>query len=384
MEDRTPNNEPGTELRELARLFTKLGFIAFGGPAAHIAMMREEVVVRRKWLSEQHFLDLIGVTNLIPGPNSTQMAIHVGRERAGWRGLIVAGMCFIMPAALIVVAFAFLYERYGSTPAGERLLYGISPVVIAIVAQALWGLFRTAVKGWLTAVMALAALVLYLFAGVAEIPLLFGGALVVVALQGARRRWGEAAVIAPPLGLLVWQLPASLGGLGFLFLTFLKIGSVLFGSGYVLLAFLRSDFVGPGLLSDQQIVDAVAIGQFTPGPVFTTATFVGYLLEGVPGAIVATVGIFLPAFVFVALIGPFVSRARRSRTLSSALDGLNAVALALMAGVTVQLGQATIVDPLTALIAVVALVLLARFKLNSVWLVLGGGVAGLAYWGVFG
>lgn len=385
VEDRTQNNGPGTELRELARLFAKLGFIAFGGPAVHIAMMRDEVVVRRKWLSEQHFLDLIGVTNLIPGPNSTEMAIHIGRERAGWRGLLVAGMCFIAPAALIVLAFAFLYERYGSTPPGERILYGISPVIIAIVAQALWGLFRTAVKGWLTTVARLAALVLYLSAGVDEIPLLFGGALVMVALQGARRRWGNAAAaVAPPLGLLVWQLPASIGGLGFLFLTFLKIGSVLFGSGYVLLAFLRSDFAGTGLLSDQQIVDAVAIGQFTPGPVFTTATFIGYLLEGVPGAIVATVGIFLPAFVFVALIGPFVSRARRSPTLSSALDGLNAVSLALMGGVTLQLGRATIVDPFTALIAAVALVLLAWFKVSSVWLVLGGGVVGLAYWGLLG
>jgi len=366
---------PRGELRELALLFTKLGFIAFGGPAAHIAMMRDEVVVRRGWLDEQRFLDLVGATNLIPGPNSTELAIHIGRLRAGWRGLVVAGGCFILPAALIVLALAVLYARYGSTPAGESLMYGISPVIIAIVLHALWGLGRTAVKDLLTGAVGAAALALYLFSGVGEIPLLFCGGLLVLAAREARRRRGLAAVA--PLAALAAQLPAT-GGVGSLFLSFLKIGSVLFGSGYVLLAFLRSEFVGEGLLSERQLIDAVAIGQFTPGPVFTTATFIGYLLEGVPGAVAATAGIFLPAFVLVALTGPFIPRLRSSPVLSSLLDGVNVVSLALMAGVSWQLGRAAIVDGATALLAALALVLLVRFRVNSAWLVLGGGTVGLA------
>jgi chromate transporter len=326
-------------------------------------------------MGDQEFLDLNGATNLIPGPNSTELAIHIGRERAGWRGLLVAGACFIVPATLIVLAFAVLYQRYGSTPVGQRLLYGITPVVIAIVVQALWGLLKTAIKGPLTATVGAAALVLYLFLDVPEVSLLFGAALLVFVVENVRRRWG-IAVSVTPLGSLVVQLPA-VGGTVSIFLSFLKIGSVLFGSGYVLLAFLRSEFVGPGMLTEQQLIDAVAVGQFTPGPVFTTATFIGYLLEGVPGALVATVGIFLPAFIFVAITGPFVPRLRRSPTFSSLLDGLNVASLALMAGVTWQLGRATVVDPFAAVIAVAALVLLTRFKVNSVWLVAGGGAVGL-------
>jgi chromate transporter len=301
---------------------------------------------------------------------------------AGWRGLLVAGACFIVPATLIVLAFAVVYERYGSTPAGESLLYGITPVVIAIVAQALWGLLKTAIKGPLTAAVGVGALILYLFMNVPEIPLLFGSALLVFLAENARRRWGGAAWVEP-LGFLALQLPA-LGGSVSIFLSFLKIGSVLFGSGYVLLAFLRSEFVGPGMLAEQQLVDAVAVGQFTPGPVFTTATFIGYLLEGIPGALAATVGIFLPAFVFVAITGPFIPRLRRSPVLSGLLDGANVASLALMAGVTWQLGRATVVDPFAAAIAVVALVLLVRFKVNTAWLVVGGGASGLAIRALFG
>ncbi|BBL80010.1 chromate transporter [Rubrobacter xylanophilus] len=368
-------DKPGTggELRELALLFTKLGFVAFGGPAAHIAMMREEVVVRRGWMGEQRFLDLVGATNLIPGPNSTELAIHIGRLRAGWRGLVVAGSCFILPAALMVLALAALYARYGGTPAGESLMYGISPVIIAIILQALWGLGRVAIKDLTTGVAGAAALALYLFAGVGEIPLLVGGGLAVLA---ARRRGGLAAMV--PLGAVVATPVSTAGGVGSIFLSFLKIGSVLFGSGYVLLAFLRSEFVGPGLLSERQLIDAVAIGQFTPGPVFTTATFIGYLLEGVPGAAAATVGIFLPAFVFVALTGPFIPHLRRSPALSGLLDGVNVVSLALMIGVSWELGRAAIVDPATALLALLALALLVRFRVNSAWLVLGGGAVGIA------
>jgi chromate transporter len=377
------------DLRELFLLFTKLGFVAFGGPAAHVAMMRDEVVTRRKWMGDQEFLDLNGATNLIPGPNSTELAIHIGRARAGWRGLLVAGTCFIVPAALIVLLLAALYARYGSTPAGQGLLYGITPVVIAIVAQALWGLLRTAVKGRTTAAVGAGALALYLFAGLPEIPLLLGAAAIVFATENARSRWRErvSSFVPPaelPLGLLALQVPAALGGLGPLFLSFLKIGSVLFGSGYVLLAFLRSEFVGPGMLTEQQLVDAVAVGQITPGPVFTTATFIGYLLEGVPGAAVATLGIFLPAFVFVAVTAPYVGRLRRSPTFSGLLDGVNVASLALMAGVTWQLGRATVVDPFSASIGVAALVLLVRFKVSSSWLVVGGGAVGLAARGLVG
>ena len=366
------------ELRELARLFLKLGFLAFGGPAAHIAMMREEVVTRRKWMQDQEFLDLVGATNLIPGPNSTELAIHLGRVRAGWRGLLVAGACFIVPAALIVLVFAVLYARYGSTPEVGRLLYGVIPVIIAVIAHALWGLLKTAVKGPLTATVGAVALALYLL-GAGEIPLLAAGAATLLVAKAGVRLWrGTYAVV--PLGLPLGLLQVSSGlGLPGVFSSFLKIGSVLFGSGYVLLAFLRTEFVASGQLTEQQLLDAVAVGQFTPGPVFTTATFIGYLLEGVPGATLATAGIFLPAFVFVALTGPLIPRLRRSPVTSDLLDGLNVTSLALMAGVTWQLGRNAIVDPFSALLSVAALFLLLRFKVNAAWLVIGGGSLGLAY-----
>ncbi|MGB3635617.1 MAG: chromate efflux transporter, partial [Rubrobacteraceae bacterium] len=372
-------DKAGNELQELARLFLKLGVVAFGGPAAHIAMMREEVVTRRKWMEDQEFLDLVGATNLIPGPNSTELAIHLGRMRAGWRGLFVAGACFIVPAALIVLVFAMLYASYGSTPEVSRLLYGIIPVIVAVIAQALWGLLKTAVKGPLTAAVGAVALVLYLL-GIGEIPLLAAGAVVVLLAKAGIRSWGGTMSVAP-LGLPLGLLQAPVGGLGLasVFLSFLKIGSVLFGSGYVLLAFLRTEFIATGQLTEQQLLDAVAVGQFTPGPVFTTATFIGYLLEGVPGAILATVGIFLPAFVFVALTGPIIPRLRRSPVMSNLLDGLNVTSLALMAGVTWQLGRTAIVDLFSALLAVAALFLLVRFKVNAAWLVIGGGVLGILF-----
>lgn len=375
-------------LGELARLFVKLGFLAFGGPAAHIAMMREEVVIRRKWMGDQEFLDLVGATNLIPGPNSTELAIHLGRIRAGWRGLLVAGACFIVPAALIVLFFAVLYVRYGSTPQVESLLYGVIPVIVAVIVQALWGLLLTAIKGPLTATVGAISVLLYLLTGVGEIPLLAAGALTVLLAGGIRGRWRGVLALVPfgtPVGvpggvpLALLQGPATSLGAGSVFLTFLKIGSVLFGSGYVLLAFLRSEFVAPGLLTEQQLLDAVAVGQFTPGPVFTTATFIGYLLAGLPGAVVATLGIFLPAFILVALTGPIIPRLRRSPALSKLLDGLNVTSLALMVGVTLQLGRGAIVDAFSALLALAALVLLFRFRVNAAWLVIGGGVAGLLY-----
>jgi chromate transporter len=287
-----------------------------------------------------------------------------------------------LPAFLIVLAFAWAYARYGSTPQAEGLLYGITPVVVAIIVHALWGLLRTAVKGTFLAAVGAVALVLY-FLGVGEIPLLFGGALLVLTIRIVlRRRGSEAGAFAPfglpLLGLLT--LPTASTGLVGLFLSFLKIGTVLFGSGYVLLAFFRSEFVIPGLLTEQELLDAVAVGQVTPGPVFTTATFVGYLLAGVPGALLATVGIFLPAFVFVAITGPLILRLRESPILAGLLDGANVVSLALMAGVTWQLGRASVLEPIPALIALVSLVLLFRTEINPVWLVIGGGVIGLISW----
>ncbi len=377
---------PGT-LREVAILFLKLGTIAFGGPAAHVAMMRDEIVRRRRWMTDQQFLDLLGTTNLIPGPNSTEIAIFVSQRQAGWRGLIVGGSLFILPSMLMVLGLAWAYVRYGSTPEEEWLLYGIKPVIIAIIVQALWALGKAAVKGPLLAAIGIAVLALYLL-GFNEIVLLFGGGIIVMAARfGDRLRPPGVSTILPisvgslPLATTALaSVPAAPFNLGVLFLTFLKIGAVLYGSGYVLLAFLRTNFVEHvGWLTDKQLIDAVAIGQLTPGPVSTAATFVGYLVGGVPGALLATLGIFLPGFVFVAVIHPIVPRLRRFRLTSAFLDGVNVASLGLMAGVTWQLGRAAVVDWYTALLALVAAGLLLRFKLNSAWLVIGGGAAGLAY-----
>jgi len=374
---------PHGSVSEVARLFLKLGCTAFGGPAAHIAMMRDEVVGRRRWLDDQQFLDLLGATNLIPGPNSTEMAIHIGYVRAGWRGLVLAGALFILPAMLIVLALAWAYVQYGSLPQATWLLYGIKPVIVAVVLQALWSLSRTAIKGSLTGVVGVLALVLY-FAGVNEIALIVLGGLIVLGAQTlsqntAVRSLGLLAAPGTPLLAHFLQANDSVTLLR-LFTIFLKIGSVLYGSGYVLLAFLRNDLVvRTGWLTDQQLLDAVAVGQFTPGPVFTTATFIGYVLAGVPGALLATVGIFLPSFVFVALIHPLVGAVRRSRWAGPLLDGVNVASLGLMAAVTLQLGRSAVVDPLTAVLAIGAAVLVVRYKINSAWLVLGGGLIGVLF-----
>ena len=375
-------SETQPELRgttgEVARLALKLGFTAFGGPAAHIAMLHEEVVTRRKWLGEQRFLDLLGATNLIPGPNSTEMVIHVGFIRAGYPGLLAAGLGFILPAAAIVLALAWLYVQYGTTPTGEWLLYGIKPVIIAVVLQALWGLGRKALKGPLLAAAGVAVFVGYL-AGLNELLLLFGVGLLVAVIRTGRRRWAGGRMAALVIPWLAVAPPAGAASLSQLFLVFLKVGGLLYGSGYVLLAFLHNDLViNLGWLTDQQLLDAVAVGQFTPGPVFTTATFIGYVVAGWPGAVVATVGIFLPSFLFVAALSPLIPRMRRSAGLAALLDGVNAAALGLMAAVTWQLGRAALVDWLTVLLALLAAGLLLRFKINSAWLVLAGGLVGLA------
>ena len=368
-------------LRELALLFLRLGATAFGGPAAHVAMMEEEVVRGRKWLTREEFLDLLGATNLIPGPNSTEMAIHIGRRRAGWPGLLVAGSCFILPAVLIVLVLAAVYVRFKALPQVDALLYGVKPVIIAVVLQALWGLARTAVKNRFLAVVGSLAMAAS-FLGMDEIALLFtAGALVAAGVQLPRlgAKPSPALLVLP--GLPAAGIAAGMGtsfSLGVLFLSFLKVGAVLFGSGYVLLAFLRADLVARlHWLSEGQLLDAVAVGQVTPGPVFTTATFVGYLLGGVPGAVVATLGIFLPAFLFVAASGPLVPRLRRSKTAGAFLDGVNVASLALMAVVTWHLGRAAILDVPTAVLAAGSGVLLFRFRVGSAWLVGAGGVAGV-------
>jgi len=350
-----------TSLREIALLFLKLGTIGFGGPAAHIALMESEVVQRRHWLTHQEFLDLLGATNLIPGPNSTEMAIHIGYRRAGFRGLLVAGISFILPAAVIVTLIASLYVRYGTLPEMGMVLRAVKPVIIIVVAQALWSLGKTAIKTSLLLGVAVGSVILSL-AGVHELLVLLM-ATIGSAIAGRVARNSSM--------LSVGLLP--------LFLFFLKVGSVLFGSGYVLLAFLRADLVERWhWMTAGQLLDAVAVGQITPGPVFTTATFVGYVLAGIPGALVATVGIFLPAFVFVALSGSLVPRLRNSSIAGLALDGVNAGSLAIMAVVTVQLAARALVDIPTIIIAAAAGLAIFKFKMNSAWLVGAAALAGLA------
>jgi chromate transporter len=373
--------EQRTSLGELAALFLRLGTTAFGGPAAHIAMMQDEVVNRRKWLSEERFLDLLGATNLIPGPNSTELAIHIGWQRRRWPGLLIAGLAFILPAMLITSACGWAYVRFGTLPAVGWLLYGVKPVVLAVVVQAIWALTPKAAKT--TALRLLSAAVLGLAAlGVNELVLLFAAGMLAVLLakitDPSKSEGGRLHQLAPVLPVAIGAASASAITLQGLFWVFFKIGSLLFGSGYVLLAFLRADLVQRlHWLSEAQLVDAIAVGQVTPGPVFTAATFIGYILAGARGALVATAGIFLPAFIFVALSGPLVPRLRASKGAAAFLDGVNVASLALMAVVTAQLGRAALVDLATVSLAIAATVLLVRFKLNSTWLVLGGALAGL-------
>jgi chromate transporter len=373
-----PTQSSAGTVSEVARLFFRLGVTAFGGPAAHIAMLHDEAVKRRRWLTEQHFLDLLGATNLIPGPNSTEMCIHTGYVRAGLPGLVAAGVSFITPAFFLVLALAWAYVEYGTTPAATWLLYGVQPVVIAVVLQALWGLGKKALKGPLTAVIGLLVLGLYFLNGNVIVLMLAGGLVVMLISNLRRLRDGKAAGLLPLAGLTVPALASAVPfSLGQLFWVFLKVGATLYGSGYVLLAYLQADLVQQlGWLTEQQLIDAIAIGQVTPGPVFTTATFVGYVLGGVPGAVVATLGIFLPSFVFVAISNPIIPRIRNSPWASSLLDGVNAAALGLMTAVTLQLGRAALIDPYTIALALLSAVLLIRFRVNSTWLIAGGAAAG--------
>jgi len=364
---------PKATLRELAGLFLRLGATAFGGPAAHIAMMEDEVVRRRRWLSRERFLDLLGATNLIPGPNSTEMAIHIGHTQAGWLGLIVAGTCFIVPAMIIVLAIAWAYVRYGTLPIGLGILYGVKPVIIGIVAQALARLGRTAIQKLPIAVIGVLAVVGNALGGDELVVLAAAGLAAVLARLPSR---GAAAALALPAASAAGAAPFAMGTM---FLFFLKVGAVLFGSGYVLIAFLRADLVTRWhWLSESQLLDAIAVGQVTPGPVFTTATFIGYVLGGTKGGLLATLGIFLPAFVFVAASGPIIPRLRRSAWAGAFLDGVNVGSLALMAVVTAQLAGEAIVDVPTAVLAAASLGVLLRWQVNSSWLVLVGAAVGVA------
>ena len=393
---------PSGTAGELSQLFLRLGFTAFGGPAAHIALLKDEVVRRKQWMTESEFLDMLGATNLIPGPSSTEMAILIGYRRYGWRGLLIGGLCFILPAALMVCGFAWAYVRYGSLPAVSGILYRVKPVIIAVIAQAIWGLFKPAVKTPFLAVLGSCVLVLSLL-HVDILFVLLGAGVLVASLRWAAAP--EAGQIRPPVRSLLWMLVvagamvtlpillahltagadpthAGVHGVPFsttrLFMFFLKVGSVLYGGGYVLVAFLRDGLVDQWhWLTSAQLLDATAVGQFTPGPLFTTATFIGYLLGGPLGAVAATVGIFLPSFVFVALIGPFVPRLRSSPLMASFLDGVNVAALALMAAVTLDLGRAAIVDWTTAGLALVSAVILLRYRISSAWLILGAAACGV-------
>jgi chromate transporter len=358
-------------LGEVAGVFLKIGTLGFGGPAAHVAMMRDEVVVRREWVGEQEFLDALGATSVIPGPGSTQMAIYLARRRAGWPGLFVGGACFILPAMCIVLALAWAYVEYGTTEVGRGLLYGITPVVIGIVADAVLGLGRIAISRVHLAL--LAALVVVGFAlDVNVLVLLLGaGALEVLVQTAARwRPQGPSLLIPVVAGVALWDV----------FKEFLKLGAVIFGSGYVLVAFLQGDLVDRlHWLTPQQLIDAVSVGQITPGPVFTTATFVGYLVAGFWGGVVATIGIFLPSFVVVAAFGWLIPLLRRTHWTAAAIDGINAAVIGLMVAVTAELGSTAIVDLLTGMLAVGAFLIMALRKPNFAWLILAGAVVGLAH-----
>lgn len=389
--DRIQKNQ---RLLELAFVFSKLGMIAFGGPAAHIAMIDDEVVKQRQWMSRERLLDLLGITNLIPGPNSTELAIHIGLERGGFLGLLIAGSCFILPAMLIVWALAVVYTQYQSVPEMGWLLYGIKPAIAAIVLQALWKLGKSAIKNAQTLSVSVAVLVLF-YLGVNEIGLLLLAGITITLVNNWRLQTNNdrpSLLMLPLYGSLITSFASqgtraiatvtniantSLLTWGQVFLIFLKIGSVLYGSGYVLLAFLQKELVERSQwLTSQQLLDAIAIGQFTPGPIFTTATFIGYLLAGNLGAIAATIGIFLPAFVIVAIVSPWVEKLRRSRWTSGFLDGVNAASLGLMAVVTWKLTHTALVDWLTLVIAVVSGIAILRWQVNSAWLVLAGGLIG--------
>jgi chromate transporter len=364
-------------LKEVADFFLRLGFTAFGGPAAHIAMMRQEAVVKRKWMSDQHFLDLVGATNLIPGPNSTEMAIHIGKERAGWRGLVIGGLCFIMPAVLITLCIAWLYKSYGQLPQVQPFIYGVKPAIIAVIIVAIYPL---AIKSLQTIELGLIGLVCLLlcFFGISQILILFGAGFVAMGLAAIRLRRTNAAATFFPLAILQtgnnsFFSPANIS----LFLSFLKIGAILYGSGYVLFAFLDAELVKKGIISHRQLIDAIAVGQFTPGPVFSSVTFIGYQVNGINGAAISTIGIFLPSFLFVAFLNPLVRKMRASKLFGPFLNAVNVASIALIVFVCYQLGRDSLTNWREISIALLSAFILFRFKkINSAFVIVSGSVAG--------
>lgn len=367
---RKPNKE--TKLKEVTELFFKLGCISFGGPAAHIAMMEDEVVAKRRWMTRQHFLDLIGATNLIPGPNSTEMTMHCGQERAGWKGLIAAGVSFILPAVVITMVLAWFYKNYGTLPEAEPFLYGVKPAVIAIILAAVVKLGKKALKTielWVLGSLTLIATLI----GLHEILALFLCGFLGIVWYMLKQEKEKTRSVAPFLAL---QAVVSASNLKILWI-FLKVGALLYGSGYVLFAYLDAELVGRGLLTRQELMDAVAVGQFTPGPVLTTATFVGWQLNGFWGAVLATVGIFLPSFVFVALLNPWIPKMRSYPVIAVFLDAVNVAAVAVIAAVCIEMGKESLTDWRATVILVLSLtVVFVLKKLNSAFIVLGGGVFG--------
>jgi chromate transporter len=367
-----------TSLAEIAKVFLRLGCVSFGGPAVHIAMLEEEVVRKRQWTTHEHFLDLIGATNLIPGPNSTEMTMHIGHERAGWKGLLVAGCCFILPAVIITSIFAWAYHVYGKLPQVQPFIYGIKPAIIAVIVALMIRLAKKAVKTVQSAVLGLAAIAC-VWLGFNDIFVLFGAGLVAILMHWLRQQRAGLNTILPLAALDVGDINRSLPYWK-IFLLFLKTGAILYGSGYVLFAFLDTDLVQTGILSRQQLVDAIAVGQFTPGPVFSSATFIGWQIGGPAGAIAATIGIFLPSFLFVGLLNPLIPLLRRSAYMSAFLDTVNVVSIAIILVVCVQMGQESIFDWRTVFIAVLGFIVAFSFKkLNTAWIVLGGAVVG---WGL--
>lgn len=372
---RTPENTRNGSLAEIAKVFFKLGCIAFGGPAVHIAMMEEEVVRKRKWISAGHFLDLVGATNLIPGPNSTEMTMHCGHERAGRKGLVVAGMCFILPAVIITGVLAWAYQRYGSLPEVQPFLYGIKPAIIAVIVALMISLGKKALKSTLLGIIGALALVLALV-GVNEIAVLFGAGVLGVLIYFFRRGNPTMNILVHPLMLLLAMSRLSEPDWK-IFLIFLKVGAILYGSGYVLFAFLDAELVAKGLLSKQELIDAIAVGQFTPGPVFSAATFIGWQMGGLWGAIAATIGIFLPSFLFVAFLNPLIPKLRKSAVMSAFLDTVNIASVAIIVAVAVEMGRESIDDWRTIVIALLSFVIIFYFKkLNTAFIVVGGALLG--------
>ena len=362
------------KLKEIAIVFFKLGSIAFGGPAAHIAMMEDEVVKKRKWMTQEHFLDLVGATNLIPGPNSTEMTMHCGHERAGWKGLFIAGFCFIFPAVIITLVFSWLYEQYGQLPNVEPFIYGIKPAVIIIILMAVFRLGKKAIKNVELAILGIVTVIACLL-GINEIVALFGCGILGLLLYYLKKQPTSVKSIIP---IFIFQIsdPIKIGSLK-IFLTFLKIGAILYGSGYVLFAFLDAELVANGWLTRQVLIDAVAVGQITPGPVLSTATFIGWQMNGVLGAIAATIGIFLPSFLFVLILNPLIPRMRKSKKIRAFLDAVNVAAVALIIAVCIEMGKDTLTDWRTITIAIISLIVVITLKkVNSMLIVFGGAILG--------